>query len=261
MPWPAQSRRQQPPEPLLPGPLRRLAVLLLAGCVAVTVILALAFTGQSRADGLDAAVDTQIRGGLARYQGPLHLLAGLGGLVPVTVLTAALVLACLAVRRWRGAALAGLAVPAAVALTEYALKPLVGRTIRGSPCFPSGHATAMFALAATCAVLLAGPRRQRPPGAVRLQLILGAVLVAAAVPTAMVALGYHYFTDTVAGTAVGTGMVLLAALVIDRARPAAPAGHGAATAGPAALGAGRLASQARPGESARPGEPAAARAQ
>jgi len=99
----------------------------------------------------------------------------------------------------------------------------------------------MFALAATCAVLLTGPRRQRPPGAVRLLLILGAVLVAAAVPTAMVALGYHYFTDTVAGTAVGTGMVLLAALVIDRARPAAPAGHGAATAGTAALGAGRLA--------------------
>src|SRR5260370_38015745 len=136
MPWPAQSRRQQPPEPLLPGPLRRLAVLLLAGCVAVTVILALAFTGQSRADGLDAAVDTQIRGGLARYQGPLHLLAGLGGLVPVTALTAALVLACLAVRRWRGAALAGLAVPAAAAPAPDPLQPPARRAIRGAPRLP-----------------------------------------------------------------------------------------------------------------------------
>jgi membrane-associated phospholipid phosphatase len=99
----------------------------------------------------------------------------------------------------------------------------------------------MFALAATATVLLAGPLRPRLPGAVRLPLIVGAVLVAAAVPTAMVALGYHYFTDTVAGAAVGTGVVLLTALIIDRARPAAPAGPGAATAGTAELRAGRLA--------------------
>ena len=78
----------------------------------------------------------------------------------------------------------------------------------------------MFALAATCAVLLANPPRPRLPRSVRLALVAGAVLVAAAVPVAMVALGYHYFTDIVAGTAVGTGMVLLTALLIDRARPA-----------------------------------------
>lgn len=216
---PTQPRHQQAPKPLLPGPRRRLAVLLLAGCVAVTVALALAFTHQSRADGLDAAVDTRIHGGLGRCQGLLRLLAGLGGLIPVTVLTAALVLACLATRRGRGAALAGLAVPSTVALTEYVLKPLVGRTIHGYDCFPSGHAAAMFALAATCAVLLAGPQRPHLDGAARLLLASGAVLVAASVPTAMVALGYHYFTDTVAGAAVGAGMVLLAALVIDRARP------------------------------------------
>jgi len=160
-------------------------------------------------------VDAHVRSGLGQYQEQLQQLAGLGGLVPVTVLTAALVLACLATRRWRGAALAGLAVPAAVALTEFVLKPLVGRTIRGSPCFPSGHATALFALAATCAVLLAGPARPRLSGAVRLLLVIGAALVAAAVATAMVARGYHYFTDTVAGTAVAIGMVLLTALLID----------------------------------------------
>ena len=226
--------------PLLPPAWRRPASLVLAGCAAVTAALALAFTHQGRADGLDAVVDARIRGGLGRYHGALHLLDGLGGLASVTVLTAALVLACLAARRWRGAVLAGVAVPAAVALTEFALKPLVGRTIRGYACFPSGHATAMFALAATATVLLAGPLRPRLPGAVRLPLILGAVLIAAAVPTAMVALGYHYFTDTVAGTAIGVGVVLLTALLIDRARPAAAA-PGAATAGTAAPRAGRLA--------------------
>lgn len=220
--------------------MRRPAAVLLAGCAVVTAALALAFAHQSRAGRLDEAVDARIRSGLDRFQGPLHLLAWVGGLLPVAVLTAALVLACLAARRWRGAVLAGLAVPAAVALTEYVLKPLVGRTIGGNPCFPSGHATAMFALAATCAVLLAAPASPRLPGPVRVLLLAGAALAAAAVPIAMVALGYHYFTDIVAGTAVGVGVVLLTALLIDRARPAAGPAPGTAAAGAAALRAGRL---------------------
>ena len=223
MPRGTELRRQVAARPLLPSALRRPAAGLVTGCAAVTASLALAFAGQARADGLDAAVDAHVRGALGRYGAQTHLLAGLGGLGPVTVLTAALVLACLATRRWRGAALAGLAVPAAVALTEYVLKPLVGRTIGGYPCFPSGHATALFALAATCTVLLAGPARPRLPGVVRLLLVLGAALIAAAVATAMVALGYHYFTDTVAGTAVAIGMVLLTALLIDRAAAASRA--------------------------------------
>ena len=224
MPRGTKLRRQAAPRPLLPIALRRPAALVVTGCAALTASLALAFAGQARADGLDAAVDAHVRGALGRYGAQTHLLAGLGGLGPVTVLTTALVLACLATRRWRGAALAGLAVPAAVALTEYVLKPLVGRTIRGDPCFPSGHATAMFALAAACAVLLAGPARPRLPGAVRLLLVLGAALLAAAVATAMVALGYHYFTDIVAGTAVAIGVVLLTALLIDRAARSPRAG-------------------------------------
>ena len=201
---------------MLPPALRRAAALVVTGCAAVTASLALAFAGQAHPDGLDRAVDAQVRSGLGQYQEQLRLLAKLGGEVPFAVLTAVLILACLATRRWRGAALAGLAVPGAVALTEYMLKPLVGRTIlSGYDCFPSGHTTALVALAATCAVLLAGPVRPRWPGAVRLLLILGAALIAVGVAASMVARGYHYFTDTVAGTAVGIGMVLLTALIID----------------------------------------------
>ena len=204
------------PRPLLPPALRRTAALVVAGCAAVTASLAMAFAGQARPDGLDAAVDAHVRSGLGQYQEQLRVLAKLGGQVPFALLTAALILACLAVRRRRGAALACLAVPGAVALTEFVLKPLVGRTIHGAYlCFPSGHATASFALATTCAVLLARPARRRLPGAVRLLLVLSAAVVAAAVATAMVALGHHYFTDAVAGTAVGLGMVLLTALLID----------------------------------------------
>jgi membrane-associated phospholipid phosphatase len=201
---------------LLPPALRRTAALVVTGCAAVTASLALAFAGQARPGALDAAVDAHVRSGLGQHQEQLRLLAKLGGQVPVAVLTAALILACLATRRWRGAALAGLAVPGAVALTEYVLKPLVGRTIlSGYDSFPSGHTTALFALAATFAVLLAGPARPRLAGAVRLLLILGAALIAAGVAGSMVARGYHYFTDTVAGTAVGIGIVLLTALIID----------------------------------------------
>jgi membrane-associated phospholipid phosphatase len=203
--------------------------------VVVTTCLALAFGHQGRADRLDAAVDARIQSALGGYQGPLHLLTRLGGLLSVTALTAALVLACLVTRRWRGAALAGLAVPAAVALTEYVLKPFVGRSISGYHSFPSGHATAMFALAATCAVLLANPPRPRLPCAVRVLLVAGAALVAAAVPVAMVALGFHYFTDIVAGTAVGIGMVLVTALLIDLADPAARAPRDRAAEDTAAL--------------------------
>src|SRR5215472_4140529 len=218
MPRGTTLRRGSEPQPLLPPALRRAAALVATGCVAVTASLGLAFAGQARPDGLDAAVDAHVHSGLAQYQEQLRLLTKLGGQVPIAVLTTALILACLTTRRWRGAALAGLAVPGAVALTEYVLKPLVGRTIlSGYDCFPSGHTTALVALAATCAVLLAGPARPRLPGAVRLLLILGPALAAAAVATAMVARGYHYFTDTVAGTAVAIGTVLLTALLIDRA--------------------------------------------
>src|SRR5690348_4594328 len=88
--------------PLLPPALRRPAAVVVTGCAAVTASLALAFAGQARPDGLDRAVDAHVRRGLAPYQGKLHLLAELGDLVPVTVLTAALILACLATRRRRG---------------------------------------------------------------------------------------------------------------------------------------------------------------
>ena len=40
-------------------------------------------------------------------------------------------------------------------------------------------------------------------------------MLATAVAVAMVAQGFHYFTDTIAGVAVGVGTVLLVALLID----------------------------------------------
>jgi membrane-associated phospholipid phosphatase len=48
-----------------------------------------------------------------------------------------------------------------------------------------------------------------------LLLTLIALLVAAAVASAMVAIGAHFFSDAVGGAAVGIGVVLACALTLD----------------------------------------------
>ena len=226
---PGPTRRTPGAEPapgLLPGPLRWPAWALLGACVAVTAVLGTHFAGRRSPGRVDAAVDPRIQDVLTRFPALLDRLPDLGDLMPGTVMTAALILACLLSRRWRGAILAAAAVPAAAALTEYALKPLVGRTLGPSLSFPSGHATGMFALAAVCAILLLGPPGHRLPWAVRWPAALVTLAVAAAVAAAMVAIGAHYFTDAVAGAAVGTGTVLACAgtvwsdrIMVSAARP------------------------------------------
>jgi undecaprenyl-diphosphatase len=204
---------------LLPLSLRFSAAVLLACCVTVTVLLGITFAGQRHAGWLDTAVDTPVKSALKRFPALLNVLAATGTLIPVTLMTLALVLACVAARRWPGAVLAAVATPAASTLTELVLKPVVGRTLGGFLSFPSGHATSSFALAGTCAVLLLDPPAPRRPGAVRLVLASLVLLAAAAVAIAMVAKGAHYFTDAVGGTAVGTGTVLACALILDRLWP------------------------------------------
>lgn len=208
------SRGEPVPQQLLPGSLLRPAAALLAVCVAVTALAAL-LVGQGKPGSLDSVIDPRIHAWLGHFPVLLNWLPHFGTPIPVTLMTLALVFACLATRRWSGAVLAAVAVPVASGLTEYVLKPSVGQAIGQS--FPSGHATVMFALAAVCAVLLVNPPHRRVPAVVRLLLVLGAALLASAVAAAMVAIGAHKFTDAVAGTAVGIGVVLACALTLDLA--------------------------------------------
>lgn len=205
--------------PLLPAAMRSLAAAILAGCTAVTVLLGALFARQTRAGPFDAWIDARIQADLAGQRRVLNDLSGLGDLMPVVVMTSALVLACLVTRRWRGAVLVAVAVPAAASVTEFVLKPLIGRTLTGDLSFPSGNETRVFALAAAVAVLLANPPRARIPAAVRLLLALAVVLAAGAVGVALVGLDHHYFTDTVGGAAVGVAVVLATAFILDRSRP------------------------------------------
>jgi membrane-associated phospholipid phosphatase len=207
------SRRDPMPQELLPRWLRPLAAALLVACAELTAALAV----HSPANGLpgwpDSAIDPRIQAQLGGFPALLSWLPDFGTLGPVALMTLALVLACLATRRWSGAVLAAVAVPAATGLTEYVLKPSVGEAI--GRAFPSGHATSMFALATICAVLLVDPPRRRVPGVIRVLLGLTVLSLAAAVAVVMVAIGAHYFTEAAAGAAVGTGMALACALILD----------------------------------------------
>lgn len=202
--------------PLVPSAMRPVAAALLIGCVAVTALLGALLAHHTREGALDAAADAGIRAGVGGYPAALNRLAMIGDWPPVAVAAVALFLVCLMARSWRGAALVAVAVPAAHALTERILKPLIGRTLPdGTASFPSGHEARVFTLAVLLAVLLAGPLRPIVPGAIRLLLVLAALAVAGAVAVALVARQAHYFTDTVGGAAVGTAVVLVTAFFLD----------------------------------------------
>ena len=197
---------------LVPGSLRRPAAALMMACAALIAATGVRVSGYGLPGWLDATFDPRFEALQGRIPVPLAWLPSLGELKPVTVITFTLILACAVIRRWRGAVLTALAVPVAIGLTVYVLKPTVGEAI--GQAFPSGHATSSFALAASFAVLLANPPR-RVPGGVRLLLVFVAFLLATAVTAAMVVNGAHTLSDAVGGAAVGTGVVLACALTLD----------------------------------------------
>lgn len=200
---------------LLPGGARAWAGGMVAGCALAVLVLGVVFAHQTAADGFDRAVDAPFISGLGSH-GDLSLwLAYPGSQLPAAVLSAAIIVACLLAGRLNGAILAATAVLASVGLDEEVLKPLFHRTYLGSLSYPSGHTTAVVALAATVTVLLLpapSPARPRP---VRLLIPALAWLLALIVALGVIALKWHYFTDTVAGAAVGVGTVGALALVLD----------------------------------------------
>jgi undecaprenyl-diphosphatase len=178
-----------------------------------TALLGASLEHGAHADRVDTVIDARVKTILPGNAKLLERLAWPGGLRATIGMTAVLVLVCLLRRRYRGAALAAISIPAAAVITERLLKPLVGRIALGFLSFPSGHGTGAFALATVITVLLAGA--SRVPRAVRFAAVMIAFAVASVVAAAMIALGFHYFTDAIGGAAVGTGTVLATALVID----------------------------------------------
>jgi undecaprenyl-diphosphatase len=198
---------------LLSDAARLPAAAMVAACVVTTALLGVWLGHGAHTDRVDTVIDAKVKAILPRNAKLLERLAWPGSLHAIIGMTAVLVLICLLRRRYRGAALLAISIPATAVIIERLLKPLVGRTALGFLSFPSGHAAGTFALATGITVLLAGA--PRVPRAVRLAAPVIAYAVASVVAAAMIALGFHYFTDAVAGAAVGTGTVLATALAID----------------------------------------------
>ena len=201
--------------PLLAGSARPRAGILLAGCAVLVAVLGVLFAHHSTADRFDHAVDSPVITGFAGHPNLALWLASPGTTIPAIVLSVILAVACLITGWLRGAVLAVAAVPVAVGLCEVLIKPLVHRTYIGQVVYPSGHVATIFALAATVTVLVLASPRPVMPRWLRILILAVAYLAAVAVVIGVIAVRFHYFTDTVAGAAVGIGTVCGLALVLD----------------------------------------------
>ena len=201
--------------PLLGASARPRAGVLLAGCAVLVVVLGALFAHQSAADAFDRAVDAPVISWFAARDGLALRLAYPGTMLPAGRTEPDHRHRLPDHPPARGAVLAVAAVPVAVELCEVLIKRLVHRTYIGQVVYPSGHTAAIFALAATVTVLLLAPPRPAVPRWLRILILAVTYLTAGAVIIGVIAVRFHYFTDTVAGAAVGVGTVCGLALVLD----------------------------------------------
>jgi len=195
---------------LLPPPFRLAAIIVVAACAITVGVLSALFYHGSRPDALDKAVFRLVW----PHRVGLTPLASVGDTVPIALLTAVLCYCCLAMRRYRGAIMVAVAVPVAAAATEL-LKHVIHRIYINFLSFPSGHTTATFAVITCVAVLLVNPPASKAPASMRIVLAATSAGAGVAVALGLVAARFHYFTDTIGGAAVGIGVVLAVALLLD----------------------------------------------
>jgi membrane-associated phospholipid phosphatase len=205
--------RAEPAHPLLVNRIRPRTVSLLACCTVLTVVLGVLVAHQSRVDGLDRAIDSWVIGSTSSHRSLLQWLAYPPNLVPAGLASLIMAAICLATGRLKGAILAATAVPAASALCDSLIKPLVRRSSDLS--YPSGHVTSILALTAMLTVLLVLPPQPLIKGRSRLLIPAATGVIASGVAVAVIGLRWHFFTDTIGGAALGTGTVCALALILD----------------------------------------------
>lgn len=191
-------------------------VLVLA--IIVIIVLGMRYADQDMPGHLDRSLDALIRNHLRPDQPLTQVLVSLGNPTQAAILVAAVAGAAAVARRWSGVLLTVLGTVTAVTITELILKPLVGRLRFGHLSFPSGHTTAVTAVALASMILIGGARW---PRSIAARIITGLVPVAVAVGVAisLVAQHIHYATDTVAGSCVALATVLAVALGLDCCGP------------------------------------------
>ena len=126
--------------------------------------------------------------------------------LPAGLVVGAMLSCVVCLPRDRRRALSCLVAPAiAIAIADYVMKPLVGRSIPGGHTvglsYPSGHMTATAAVVAVAVLAV-------PPGWRRWALVIG-VAIDIVVASILILLRYHYATDILGGGAVAVGTTLL----------------------------------------------------
>lgn len=210
---------------LIPRPWRPVALLAWIAALLVLGVLGWHFAHAPATNVADTVVSAHVKARLAAHPHLVSTASRLGSPAVVIVGSVMLSLLCLLVRRPRAAVFALVAAPAAGALAELVLKPLVHRAQHvNALLFPSGHATGAFALALTVVVLLLPHEHTRLLAALgRLIVGVAALGVASVVAVAVVALGWHYVTDAVGGLVTAVVVVVGLAAVVDAAAPTARA--------------------------------------
>lgn len=200
--------------PLLAAWLRLPALFVMVLALVMFAVLALRYNHQDTAGRLDRTLDAFIIIHLRSDHRVTAVLVSLADPDDAAIVLAAAATVAAIVRRWSGLLLVVGGTVTAVVIAEVVLKPLVGRLRDGHLAFPSGHTTAVAALALAVAIVLTGARWPRSV-ALRLLASLAVVGVAAGVAVALIVQRIHYATDTLAGCCVAIFTVFSLALTLD----------------------------------------------
>jgi membrane-associated phospholipid phosphatase len=212
------SYRRQDPGALVSPVLRPFCGLVILPSLAGVAILASRVAGSHGPLRVDQRIDGHVVYRLQPLRPVFERLTQLGAPTGVAIGSAVLAILCLTQRRFRAAILAAAGPALAGTLTEYILKPAIGRHSGDAYAFPSGHTTGAIALATVIALfLLPTGAFTRLPRPLRLVLTVLAAVLVSAVPLGLVTLRYHYATDVIAGAAVAVTAILTLALLLDAA--------------------------------------------
>ena len=196
---------------ILPRPLRGPAGAAAGVTVLVAGLLTWRYAGDSGPRWLDHRLQALV--GAAGIEADAVIV--LGSAVSVVLLAVLIGGLALALGRWRTAVLA-IVGPGLTGLATTTLKPAIGRTLHGDYAFPSGHTAGITALGVVTALLVVQVLRTAT-GASATLLAAGALASGGTMAVALIAGREHYPTDTVGGFCVAVAVVLVSALVIDRA--------------------------------------------
>lgn len=202
---------------LIARPFYPVAWLIVSTSVIGFVALAARVAGVKGGLAADQSIDGRLIYRLRALKGMFVVLIQIGSPTGVALLSAALGLICLAGRDRRAAMYAAFGPPAAGALSEYVLKPLIDRTKEGGLAFPSGHTTGAVSVALALMVLmLPGGVLAGKSGRIRAALLALTLVLIVGVPTGLIVAQYHYVTDVLGGFFVAAITMTLFALAVDR---------------------------------------------